>query len=113
MVYNDIKFILPHFQFAGRYVDGLELTSGNINNTYLITFEKNGERLYYTLQHINKFVFKNPHEVMSNIEKVTRHIAAMYEKNGEDPTRHVLQLVPTKDGKSLYQDDEGHSGANY
>ena len=108
MVYNDIKFILPHFRFVGKYTDGLELTSGNINNTYLITFEDKGERHYYTLQHINKFVFKNPNEVMSNIEKVTRHIASMYEKNGEDPTRHVLQLVPTKDGGYLYQDDEGH-----
>jgi len=108
MVYNDIKFILPHFCFSGKYVDGIELTSGNINNTYLITFEDKGERRYYTLQHINKFVFKKPYEVMSNIEKVTGHIAAAYEKAGIDPKRHVLQLVPTRDGGYLYQDDEGH-----
>ena len=108
MVYNDIKFILPHFRFIGRYVDGMELTSGNINNTYLISFEDGVTRRYYTLQHINKFVFKNPYEVMSNIEKVTGHIAKAYEKLGVDPARHVLQLVPTKTGGYLYEDNEGH-----
>ena len=28
MVYNTIKNILPHFCFEGKYVDGIELTSG-------------------------------------------------------------------------------------
>ena len=108
MVYNDIKNILPHFRFEGKYADGIELTSGNINNTYLITYDCGSERKYYTLQHINKFVFKRPYEVMTNIEKVTKHLAAAYEKAGEDPSRRVLNLIPTTSGVYIHQDDEGH-----
>ena len=108
MVYNSIKNILPHFCFEGKYADGIELTSGNINNTYLVTFENGAERRYYTLQRINKYVFKRPYEVMTNIEKVTKHLATAYEKEGLDPNQHVLNLVPTTNGVCLYQDDEGH-----
>lgn len=108
MVYNDIKFILPHFCFAGKYADGTELTSGNINNTYMLTFVDNGEKHFYTLQHINKYVFKNPYDVISNIEKVTSHIANAYEALGEDPARHVLNLVPLREGGYLYKDAEGN-----
>ena len=108
MVYNAIKDILPHFQFSGRYVDGVELTSGNINNTYLITYSEGEQKKYYTLQHINKYVFKKPFEVMSNIERVTQHLAGAYEKAGEDPERHVLNLIPVKEGGYLYQDQAGN-----
>ena len=108
MIYNDIKFILPHFCFRGKYMDGRELTSGNINNTYLITYQDGEEKFYYTLQHINKYVFKNPYEVMSNIEKVTNHISEAYTAMGEDPSRHVLSLIPTRDGGCLHQDSDGN-----
>lgn len=108
MIYNDIKFILPHFCFRGKYADGKELTSGNINSTYLITYSDGGEKYHYTLQRINKYVFKNPHDVMSNIEKVTGHISRAYEAMGEDPSRHVLSLIPTREGGYLHQDNEGN-----
>lgn len=108
MIYNDIKFILPHFCFRGTYYEGVELTSGNINNTYLVTYIDGGEKFYYTLQHINKFVFKSPNEVISNIEKVTNHIAGAYTARGDDPDRHVLRLIPIKSGGYLHQDSEGN-----
>ena len=108
MIYNSIKNILPHFCFEGKYTNAVELTSGNINNTYFITYSTGTTLKYYTLQHINKYVFKNPYEVMSNIEKVTGHLAAAYKKAGEDPSRHVLTLIPTTEGTFLYPDPEGH-----
>ena len=108
MVYNQIKFILPHFLFKGKYSDGIELTSGNINNTYLVTYIDGDTKYHYTLQHINKYVFKNPYDVISNIEKVTSHIANAFAARGEDPDRHVLRLVPTKEGSYLHQDSEGN-----
>lgn len=50
-------------------------SNGNINNTFVViseTFE--GEEKKYILQEINTNVFKNPYEVMENIENVTRFI---------------------------------------
>ena len=69
MLYNRIKGILPQFPFIGKFVSATELTSGNINNTYHLTY-KSGERIiHYTLQHINPYVFKEPEKVMENIKK--------------------------------------------
>ncbi len=37
MIYNDIKHIIKQFAFQGKYISAEELTSGNINSTYLLT----------------------------------------------------------------------------
>lgn len=108
MVYNEIRHILPHFLFKGKYVDGIELTSGNINNTYRLTYDANGCTEFYTLQHINKYVFKHPTDVMDNIERVTGHLMRAYEMQSIDPARHVLTLIPMREGGYLHQDMEGN-----
>ena len=108
MVYNEIKHILPHFAFDGRYVDGVELTSGNINNTYKLAYDKGGSTKLYTLQHINKYVFKRPNEVMNNIERVTNHLMNAYATMGIDSSRRVLMLIPTRENGYLHQDQEGN-----
>ena len=108
MVYNDIKHILPLFQFKGDYVSASELTSGNINNTYMLTYRGNTRDHLYTLQHINKYVFKRPNEVMDNIERVTEWLINAYSKQGIDPRRRVLTIVHTVDNKTLVQDAEGN-----
>ena len=74
MLYNRIKGILPQFPFIGKFVSATELTSGNINNTYHLTY-KSGERIiHYTLQHINPYVFKEPEKVMENIKNELHYI---------------------------------------
>ena len=93
MVYNEVKHILPRFAFEGDYYDAVEMTSGNINNTYRLEYRVNGESVFYTLQHINRYVFKNPQMVMENIERVTEHLRASYIAEDIDPTRHVLHLI--------------------
>lgn len=108
MVYNEVKHILPLFAFEGEYVDAVEMTSGNINNTYRLEYRLNGAPIYYTLQHINRYVFKDPKMVMENIERVTDHLRTSYIAEGTDPTRHVLHLIPTVTGDTLYIDAEGN-----
>lgn len=107
MVYNDIKHVLPNFRFQGRYAKSREITSGNVNNTYMLDYEGNGSHYLYTLQHINTYVFKNPGEVMSNIALVTDHLRKNILKQNEDPDRRVLELVPTKEGTYIYKDESG------
>ncbi len=108
MVYNDIKIILPQFRFEGNYVDAIEMTSGNINTTYRLEYNLEGQSVFYTLQHINRYVFKNPLMVMENIERVTNHLRESYAKENLDSTRRVLQLIPTKTGETLYVDRQGN-----
>ena len=97
MIYNNIKHILPQFRFEGRYIDAIEMTSGNINNTYRLEYQLGGESVFYTLQHINRYVFKNPNEVMENISRVTAHLQASYTAEGVDPARRVLKLLLSLD----------------
>ena len=74
MAYNDIKVILPRFRFRGTYVTSREVTSGNINDTYVLTYKEGAKTLLYTLQRINTYVFKEPAAVMQNIALVTEHL---------------------------------------
>ena len=107
MLYNEIKHVLPEFLFEGKYQSVEELHSGNINRTYKLEYALDGRSLNYTLQHINSYVFKEPTKVMRNIERVTGHLRDRLIAEGMDPRRHVLALVPTRSGGTLYQDAEG------
>lgn len=102
MLYNQIKHILPHFCFEGVYESAEELHSGNINTTYHLLY-RDGERLnQYILQNINTYVFRDPHAVMDNIEKITRHLRRRLKADGVDTSRRVLKIIPTHEGDNLH-----------
>lgn len=108
MLYNDLKLILPQFQFEGRFRNGVELTSGNVNGTYRLEYvTPNGEHKLYTLQRINPYVFKDAPKMMENILRVTSHIKDKMREENLDPDRKVLELVRCKRGNYLFQDEEG------
>lgn len=62
--------ICSSFNIAGRYINCSELSTGNINSTYLVRFVREGEEKNYIVQRINKSVFKQPEKVMENIVNV-------------------------------------------
>lgn len=108
MLYNEIKHVLPQFAFSGTYTDGIELQSGNINNTYRLTFvQRDGKETQYALQHINSYVFKDPRIVMHNMQRVCDHLRASYERDGVNPSRRMLELIPVKGNGVLYEDRGG------
>lgn len=107
MTYNAIKNVLSNFCFQGQYNSVSEVTSGNINTTYLLEYHDDAQPYLYILQHINTYVFKNPHEVISNISAVTNHLREALRRNNVDTARRVLELIPTRDGGNLHQDREG------
>lgn len=114
MVYNDIKHVLKKFRFEGKFADAQELLSGNINNTFRLSYlQANGGMKDYILQQINTYVFKKPEEVMSNVHRVTEHLEKALREAGEDTERHVLRLISTKDDTWMYRDDENRCWRAY
>ena len=60
-----IEAISNEFAIAGEFVEGVEIDSGHINNTYLAVYEEaSGKHSKYILQRINEFVFKDPLQVV-------------------------------------------------
>lgn len=80
------------------------LGKGHINDSYKVN--SNGNE--YVLQRINHHIFKNVPELQDNIFRVTSHIRAKLEAQGEtDIKRKVLSLVPARDGKLYFKDSQG------
>lgn len=98
-----IEAICKRFAIEGEIVDCDVIKSGNINDTYKVTFRKDGEDTAYIVQQINTYVFKNPTEMMKNISRVTSHISSKL-TSGKD--RKVLNFLTDKNGKSCFFDGE-------
>ena len=87
------------FRMNGQPVQCIPFGHGHINCTFKIITDTNQK---YILQKINKYVFKNPVQVMSNITAVTEFIRAKI----TDP-RGALHLIPTVQGPMYHRDDVG------
>ena len=61
--------------------------NGHINDTYCV------EPGRYILQRINTNIFKNPDELMQNIENVTAHLREKIVAAGGDPDRETLTVI--------------------
>ena len=93
------------FQFEGRLVSTEPNENGHINDTFLLRFiDEDGKEHKRILQRMNKSVFKQPVELMENIMNVTSYLQNIIDKNGGDPKRETLNVIPALDGKPYYCD---------
>lgn len=82
--------------------------SGLINDTYLCEFRDRSDAQKFILQRINASVFKQPGQVMENIETVTGHIEHKLRAGGaRDPYRLTPALLHTRDNASHYRGPSG------
>ena len=65
------------------------------------------------LQRMNNEVFEKPVELMENIINVTSYLKERIEENGGDPERETLNVIPAKDGKPYYRDEDGNYWRSY
>ena len=93
--------ILSQFNIDGTLESEVPKTNGNINKTFIVTYNENGLRKKYLLQKINTNVFVEPHKLMKNINLVTKFIAKKLAVSG-DTFHQPLNVILTKDGKYLY-----------
>lgn len=90
------------FRLPGTFYAYDTIKNGNINSTYKVTCrEPDGHLKSYIIQKINTNVFKNPEEIMENIDRVTTHIREHY------PNEVSLHFHHTAEGKNyLYDEDD-------
>jgi len=93
------------FQLDGEPTAAVELKSGHINDSYVIT-SRDGRR--GLLQRINERVFTNPRRLMENVERITRHLA---ERLGPGNRRRRLTLIPADTGRSWIEINSASAGS--
>jgi len=94
----DLNFVMRQFKTEQKIAS---YGNGHINDTYLV---EPGE---YILQRINTNIFKNPDELMENIENVTGFLREKIKASGGDPDRETLTVIKTLDGKNYYECSDG------
>jgi Ser/Thr protein kinase RdoA (MazF antagonist) len=97
---------IRQFDINGEFVEVVAYGSGHINDTYRVVFNQASVPVRFILQRINRTIFKNPSAMMENIQQVTAHLAAQVA--GEpDCERHVLTLIPARNGHAWHVDADG------
>mgnify|MGYP002517384885 CR=1 FL=1 len=87
------------FRMDGEPVSCKEFGSGHINYTVKVLSSTGKE---YVLQRINKYVFKDPVKVMSNVGAVTAFL-----RDRVDDPRMALHFLATYDDLYYFLDEEG------
>ncbi|MDD3360281.1 MAG: aminoglycoside phosphotransferase family protein [Hespellia sp.] len=99
---------IENFQFTGRLVSEEPYGNGHINDTFLLVFSHpDMENHRVILQRMNDEIFKNPEEVMANIQGITSYLKKKIIENGGNPNRETLNIIRAKDGKPFYKDSFG------
>ncbi len=102
-----MKNIVNQFNLKSEVGEIKPLKIGHINDSFIVE-SVNPEDDNYFLQKINHNIFKNVEGLQKNIQIVTDHLRKKLSEKGEkDIERKVLQLVPAKDGKLFYKDENG------
>jgi len=100
--------IAARFAVEGRLVSLEPQPGGHINDSWMAVWDGGEGRRRFLLQHINRFVFRKPEEVMANLVRLTRHVTAHLARDpAPEPERRVLRLVPTHDGGTHYREPDG------
>lgn len=99
---DQLKRVCRAFRIEGQWVSYEEISVGNINHTYKVNFIRpDGQPKSYIVQKVNTYVYKNPIQVMENIDRVTEHIRA------KKPGQTALHFHHTIDRKTYFQDTDG------
>ena len=101
---TDLKNIAQNFQLEAEIENVKPLGEGFINDTFIITTQNNGPK--YILQRKNKNIFSPIPAMMENIQKVCTHIKEKVANAGGDPLREAMTIIPTKDEKLYFLDNE-------
>ena len=99
---QELRQVCEAFRIQGAFQSFEEIKVGNVNRTYRVDYIRDdGKPKTYVVQRVNTFVFKNPAQVMDNIDLVTEHIRA------RAPKKRSLHFHHTADRKTYVFDESG------
>ncbi|MEN8186067.1 MAG: aminoglycoside phosphotransferase family protein [Bacteroidota bacterium] len=97
---NELKGIFDAFDHGTQFMGFKELTSGHINDTYLI---ETSQKPYYILQRINHNIFKDVPGLVQNKVYVSEHIKnKLRHLPANILQRKVLTFIPVNENKLYY-----------
>jgi len=103
-----LQEICRRFRILGEFLSCEEIKIGNVNKTYKVNMLQQDEQdprvlieKAFIVQKINTYAFKNPVQVMENIDKVTEFIRA------KGNSRCSLHFHHTEDRKTYVFDESG------
>jgi len=103
-----VNKIAGQFCFEGKMTQMKPYGNGHINDTFLLTYEtKENGSINVILQKMNKNVFPDPAGLMENVQSVTEFLKKKIRACGGEPDRETLTVIPAKNGKAYYQDEDG------
>ncbi len=87
------------FRIEGEFLGYETICAGNVNKTYEVKFRlPDGSPKSFLVQKVNTYAFRNPIQLMDNIDQVTEHIRA------KEPGRTALHFHHTADRKTYLID---------
>jgi hypothetical protein len=99
---------LSAFTWPGLVVGTARYGAGHINDTFCVYVQTDdGDCVRFILQRINTNTFRDPAALMENICGVTEHLRKKIEAAGGDVMRETMNVIPTRDGKPYYADEDG------
>ena len=100
-LYNKLEQVSRLFRIEGTYVGYEVICIGNVNQTYEVKFIlPDGMKKSFLVQNVNTYAFRQPVQLMENIDKVTEHIRA------KKPGQVALHFHHTADRKTYVLDGE-------
>lgn len=95
------------FDFGGEVTSVVPYGNGHINDTYAVTCSLAGGSVRFILQRLNPVVFPDRAGLMKNMIAVTEFLRKAVIRDGGDPERECLRLIPLKDGSPYLTDESG------
>lgn len=107
---KDLQEVFANYGFdASSYVNIKQIKIGHINSTYTLYFDQGSSVKRYLLQEINTHVFKNPIQLMENIEKITAFLSEKVRLSGAKNYENLsLRVIHTLDHHSYMISSKNH-----
>ena len=104
---SQLAEVLEAFGWGETAVSCERYGSGHINDTFLVINKEGDAEKKYILQRMNHEIFKDVDGLMNNVSGVTAYLRDIIIKEGGDPERETLNLVPDVNGNLHHIDSIG------
>jgi Ser/Thr protein kinase RdoA (MazF antagonist) len=112
MTFSDerLRYTGSRFRIAGEFAGVTHITTGHINDTFLVTYRQTGGNRRYIHQRINREVFPDPVALMTNLQKILRHLRG---NRSDSDAIAPIHLLDSDHGEPWITDDDGYLWRTY